>query len=121
MVRFEEVPEVIGEGKGKEVSSSPAGGSPEARRHHGRSGSQVLSDSDDSDGVSLPRVQSNLSKLIKDERKQSGGRELPPMAERRAGQGQSAASKKKDDEILAMGRNAGRPIIPKGRPGSDVG
>ena len=119
-VRFEDVPEVIGKGKGKERASPPAQGSPERLRRNSRSDSQVISDSDGSDGVEMPRVQSNLSKLIKDVRKQGGGREVPPLEGTQSRGGQSAASKKKDEEILEMGRKAGAPLIPKGRPGSNV-
>ena len=118
VVRFEDVPEVIGKGKGRESISSPLGGSPEDRRNLERSASQVISDSDESDEITMPRTQSNLSRLIKNVRKESGSGQLPPV--KRSAEGQSEASRKKDDEILEMGRKAAAPVIPQGRPGSDI-
>jgi hypothetical protein len=117
VVRFEEEPQVIC--KGKERAQSPAHECTEASHRRQRSDSQVISDSDELEPTGLPRVQSNLSKLIKEERKSSGGEERLP-AQPQAAPAPSTAARRKEEEILAMGRKAGAPIIPKGRPGSRI-
>ena len=99
--------------KGKERDQSGIGeGDTESQR--GRSNSQVLTESDDSDTVDIPRVQSQLSMLIKDKRKQSGSQDLGPSSQ--SENAKTIEAKKKREELLKMGRKAAAPIIPTSRP-----
>lgn len=114
VVRFADEEEDKGKGKEK-AGSRPA--SPEKTRS--RQSSQVI-DSDDSeelDRMQLPRTQSQLSMAIKDRRKKSGSLDLGP--EPAAGQagGKKTEAKRKEEELLRMGRQAAAPTIPKGRTG----
>ncbi|RMZ91230.1 hypothetical protein DV736_g1524, partial [Chaetothyriales sp. CBS 134916] len=120
IVRFEEAPEVIGRGRGKERASSPAEDSTKPLRWRERSNSDVISDSDEADGMMMTRAESNLSKLIRSERRQSGGPELSSAQGRQTRSSQKSSSTRKEEEILEMGRKAGAPVIPKGRPGSEA-
>lgn len=79
-----------------------------------RSNSQVLADSDDSDErTGLPRVQSQLSVLIKDKRKQSGSQDIGPSSQPE--NERTTESRRKREELLKMGREAAAPIIPTPR------
>lgn len=104
-------------GKAKEVLPGVEDDIKEAYHTHGRKTSQAISDSDDSDGVELPRVQSNLSKMIKDHQRSSGSQDLGPPSPAITQQGRSKESRKKEDDLLAMARNAARPVIPRSRSG----
>jgi hypothetical protein len=79
-----------------------------------RSNSQALADSDDecNTGMSLPRVQSQLSMMIDHRRSTAGGKDLgysqPPSAK-------ASEAQRKREELLAAGRAAAAPIIPQSR------
>lgn len=115
MVRFAD--EEDDAGKGKETAvCRPA--SPEKTRS--RQTSQVI-DSDDSeelDRMQLPRTQSQLSMAIKDRRKKSGSRDLGLEPAVQQALGKENERKRKEEELLKMGRQAAAPRIPKGRTGS---
>ena len=106
-------------GKGKEKAGSPPS-SPEKLRSQGRTASQVIDsdDSDDSGKVQLPRTQSQLSMAIKDRRKKSGSRDLGPEAVVQPEPEKKNETKKREEELLKMGRQAAAPRIPKQRTGS---
>ena len=117
VVRFADEDEEIS--KGKEKQESPPT-SPQSLRSRGRTGSQVV-DSDESsenEGPQLPRTTSQLSMAINDRRKKSGSRDLSPGPGAPAEAGKKSEFKRKEDELLKMGRTAAGPTIPKGRTGS---
>lgn len=114
VVRFADEEEDIGKGKAKEISPPR---SPEQVRTRGRTSSQVF-DSDESDEMELPRTKSQLSMAIQDRRKQSGSRDLGlgPVVEQQPGRNNEA--RRKEEELLTMGRRAAAPQIPKTGRGS---
>ena len=115
VVRFADEEDDASKGKEKAVSRP---GSPEKTRS--RQGSQVI-DSDDSeelDRIQLPRTQSQLSMAIKDRRKKSGSRDLGPEPAVQQEVGKKSETKRKEEELLKMGRQAAAPRIPKGRTGN---
>jgi hypothetical protein len=116
VVRFADEDEEIGrsKGKGKETETSPPL-SPEELRARRRTSSQVF-DSDEStegDEVRLPRTTSQLSMAIQDRRKQSGSRDLGP--EPGGAAAKTRESRKREEELLSMGRRAGAVRIAKPR------
>lgn len=115
VVRFADEEEDIWKRKGKEAARPE---SPEKLRNRGRASSEVI-ESDDSDEVQLPRTTSQLSMAIKDRRKKSGSQDLGPEPTTDAAPRKKSEAKKKEEEILDMGRRAAAPQIPKGLPGSD--
>ena len=115
VVRFADEAENADTGK-ERVVSPPA--SPEKARP--RQASQVI-DSDDSeelDRMQLPRTQSQLSMAIQDRRKKSGSRDLGPEPAVQQEVAKKNDTKRKEEELLNMGRRAAAPRIPKGRGGS---
>jgi hypothetical protein len=110
-VRFADEEDEPDKGKGKARPELEGNGSADTRE---RSNSQVLADSDDSeDHISLHRVQSSLSTMIQDRRKQSGSRDIGPSSQPEGTK--STESRRKRDELLRMGRDAAKPTIPTSR------
>ena len=111
-VRFSsDEPEEIGKGKGVVPRIDSA--TKEACRSNQRKSSQALTDSEDSEAGGLTRVASTLSMMIKDHKRQSGSQDLGTPSPAVAEQGRTSDSKKKEEELLQMGRNAAKPTIPK--------
>lgn len=111
-VRFStDEPEEIGKGKG--VAARIDNTTKEAYRSHERKSSQAVSDSEESEPGGLTRVTSKLSMMIKDHKRQSGSQDLGPPSPAVAEQGRTSESKKKEEELLKMGRNAAKSTIPK--------
>lgn len=110
-VRFADDEDATEESKGQERPGFEKDDLAESRE---RSNSQALADSDDSDErTGLPRVQSQLSVLIKDKRKQSGSQDIGPSSQPESER--TTESKRKREELLKMGREAAAPIIPTSR------
>lgn len=90
---------------------------PEPMRERGNS--QVVEDEgdDESDGLGpgIQRVQSQLSMMIKDRRAQSGSQDLGPSQPE---SDKNTEAHKKREELLRIGREAAKPIIPRSRRGS---
>ena len=111
-VRFADDEDVTAKGKGQERPGLEEDDDLADSRE--RSNSQVLASSDDSDGrTGLPRVQSQLSVLIKDKRKKSGSQDLGPPSQPESER--TVESRRKREELLKMGRQAAAPIIPTSR------
>ncbi|ETN40198.1 uncharacterized protein HMPREF1541_04474 [Cyphellophora europaea CBS 101466] len=114
-VRFADEDDSIPADKGKRVER-PGLDEGDDREKRGRSNSQVLTDSDGSEGApELQRVHSQLSMLIKDKRKQSGSQDLGPCSQPESER--AAEARRKREELLKQGRQAAAPIIPTSRPG----
>lgn len=110
-VRFAEDCESTGQDKGK---GRPDSGDDRTTESRTRPDSQVFADSDDSDELGdIRRVQSQLSMLIHDRRKQSGSQDLGPSSQPDGERYLEA--RRKRDELLKMGREAAAPIIPTSR------
>lgn len=112
-VRFaDDTEDPTGSLKDKEIGKEP-----EPARD--RANSQVFADSDSSEeefeAPGLPRVQSQLSMLIKTKRQQSGSHDLGPSQPE---SDKLAETRKKNEELLRIGREAAKPIIPRSRRGS---
>ena len=93
-------------------NTPPGLGQSSTAANRDRSDSQVFSESDESERASLPRVQSQLSMMIKDKRRKSGSQDLgasQPESEK------TLAARRKRDELLQMGREAAAAIVPTSR------
>lgn len=110
-VRFADDDESLNKGKERGRPEMEEDNTTENRT---RSNSQVFADSDDSEEKGeLTRVQSQLSMLIQDRRKQSGSQDIGPSSQPEGGK--SAEARRKREELLRMGREAAAPTIPSSR------